>query len=76
MLQPLLKPEIDSALKVSYNICTKYEQELIFMTIIQDRRALHQIPELDRNLPKTLAYLQEALKDLMAFWKPNGFKPC
>ena len=34
------------------------------MTIIQDRRALHQIPELDRNLPKTLAYLQEALKDL------------
>ena len=34
------------------------------MQIIQDRRALHQIPELDRTLPKTIAYLQNALGTL------------
>ena len=34
------------------------------MQLIDDRRALHQIPELDRNLPETMAYLQNALKDL------------
>ena len=34
------------------------------MRIIEDRRALHRIPELDRNLPKTMAYLQEALSGL------------
>ena len=34
------------------------------MGIYEDRRALHSIPELDRNLPKTLQYLQTALKDL------------
>ena len=34
------------------------------MQIIEDRRALHKIPELDRNLPKTMEYLQNALKDL------------
>ncbi|MBE6957523.1 MAG: N-acetyldiaminopimelate deacetylase [Ruminococcaceae bacterium] len=34
------------------------------MQIIQDRRALHKIPELDRNLPKTLAYLRDALAQL------------
>ena len=34
------------------------------MQIIQDRRALHQIPELDRNLPQTLSYLQTALAPL------------
>lgn len=27
------------------------------LQIIEDRRALHQIPELDRQLPETLAYL-------------------
>ncbi len=31
------------------------------MQIIRDRRALHQIPELDRSLPKTLALLQASL---------------
>lgn len=31
------------------------------MSVIQHRRALHQIPELDRDLPKTLAYLEETL---------------
>jgi len=34
------------------------------MQIIQDRRSLHRIPELDRQLPKTLAYLKEALSGL------------
>ena len=34
------------------------------MQICADRHALHQIPELDRNLPKTLAYLNSALSGL------------
>ena len=34
------------------------------MKIIEDRRALHRIPELDRNLPQTLAYLRAALAGL------------
>lgn len=34
------------------------------MGIIDDRRALHRIPELDRNLPETTAYLRNALKGL------------
>lgn len=34
------------------------------MQIIQDRRALHQIPELDRSLPKTMAYIRSALQGL------------
>ncbi len=34
------------------------------MQIFADRHALHQIPELERDLPKTLAYLSEALGNL------------
>jgi len=34
------------------------------MQIIQDRRALHRIPELELQLPKTMAYLNEALSGL------------
>lgn len=34
------------------------------MDIIHHRRALHRIPELDRELPKTTAYLQSVLKEL------------
>ena len=34
------------------------------MKIIEDRRALHRIPELDRNLPKTLEYLRGSLEGL------------
>lgn len=34
------------------------------MQIVADRRALHQIPELDRELPETLAYLHHALAEL------------
>ena len=31
------------------------------MQIIEDRRALHRIPELDHDLPRTIAYVQESL---------------
>ena len=34
------------------------------MQIIEDRRALHRIPELDRNLPKTMEYLNKSLENL------------
>ena len=34
------------------------------MQIIEDRRALHKIPELDRDLPKTMEYLRAALEKL------------
>lgn len=34
------------------------------MQIINDRRALHQIPELDKALPKTMQYLRTALQAL------------
>lgn len=34
------------------------------MQIIQDRRALHRIPELGMELPRTLAYLKHRLQDL------------
>lgn len=42
------------------------------MQIIEDRRALHRIPELDKNLSETFAYLKNALKDL----KCSVFSPC
>ena len=34
------------------------------MQIFDDRRALHRIPELDKDLPETFRYLESALKDL------------
>ena len=34
------------------------------MQIIEDRRALHKIPEIESNLPKTMAYLRSALSGL------------
>ena len=34
------------------------------MNIRNDRRALHQIPELDKNLPETFAYLNGVLSEL------------
>ena len=34
------------------------------MNLRDDRRALHRIPELDRNLPETFAYLNQALSGL------------
>lgn len=42
------------------------------MQIIKDRRALHQIPELELHLPKTMEYLEKALAPLKCevsyFW--------
>lgn len=34
------------------------------MQIVQDFRALHTVPELDRTLPKTIAYIQNSLSRL------------
>ena len=34
------------------------------MRILEDRRALHRIPELEWDLPETMAYLKNALKNL------------
>ena len=34
------------------------------MQIIEDRRALHRIPELGRDLPKTVEYLENSLRKL------------
>lgn len=34
------------------------------MGLLEDRRALHQIPELDKDLPQTMAYLHRALEPL------------
>lgn len=34
------------------------------MSMLDDRRALHRIPELDNDLPKTMAYLRSALSGL------------
>ena len=34
------------------------------MQLIDDRRALHRIPELDRQLPQTMAYLRASLEKL------------
>ena len=34
------------------------------MQIMKDRRALHRIPELELNLPKTMEYLENALRGL------------
>ena len=44
------------------------------MQIFEDRRALHRIPELDRELPKTMDYLKDALAKLncVCFSPMNG----
>ena len=47
------------------------------MEIIRDRRALHQIPELELDLPKTCAYLKEKLKALPCrVFSPGGSALC
>lgn len=38
-------------------------------TIINDRRNLHKIPELELNLPKTVAYVEDKLKSLNISYK-------
>ena len=47
------------------------------MEIINDRRALHQIPELELRLPKTAAYLKRVLQPLRCtLTEPKGDAVC
>ncbi|MBQ7802127.1 MAG: amidohydrolase [Oscillospiraceae bacterium] len=47
------------------------------MKIIEDRRALHRIPELDRDLPETMNYLENSLKGLKcAVFSPTEGSLC
>ena len=59
------KVEIDTSNKIVYNRKTNFHREGAFViSVIFDRRQLHQIPELDRCLPETQAYLRSALEGL------------
>ncbi len=59
------KVEIDTSDKIVYNRKTFIHREgASAIRIIQNRRALHQIPELDRDLPLTIAYLRSELEGL------------
>ena len=59
------KVEIDTSDKIVYNGKTNFHREGAFViSVIFDRRQLHQIPELDRQLPETLAYLTGRLEGL------------
>ena len=59
------KEEIDTSDKIVYNRKTNFHREGAFViSVIFDRRQLHEIPELDRQLPKTLAYLRAVLEPL------------
>ena len=47
------------------------------MQIIEDRRALHRIPELDRCLPKTMEYLKASLSGLRCrLFSPIEYSIC
>ena len=59
------KVEIDTSANIVYNRKTFIHREgAIVIRIIKNRRALHQIPELDRELPNTIAYLRGELEGL------------
>ena len=59
------KVEIDTSDNIVYNGKTFIHREGAFaIRIIENRRALHQIPELDRQLPETLRYLRGELEGL------------
>ena len=59
------KVVIDTFNKIVYNRKTNFHREGAFViSVILDRRRLHQIPELDRQLPETLAYLTGVLEGL------------
>ena len=59
------KVVIDTSNKIVYNRKTNFHREGAFViSVIFDRRQLHQIPELDRFLPETLSYLRGALEGL------------
>lgn len=48
---------------MNYNVFRE-KSEAITMNIIEDRRALHRIPEIDHQLPETLAYIRSCLEAL------------
>lgn len=59
------KVEIDTFDNIVYNRKTFIHREgAIVIRIIQNRRALHRIPELDRDLQETAAYLRAELEGL------------
>ena len=59
------KVEIDTSANIVYNRKTFIHREgAIVIRILENRRALHQIPELDRALPNTIAYLRGELEGL------------
>ena len=59
------KVEIDTFDNIVYNRKTFIHREgAIVIRIIQNRRALHRIPELDRDLQETAAYLHSELEGL------------
>ena len=59
------KVEIDTFDNIVYNRKTFIHREgAIVIRIIQNRRALHRIPELDRQLPETICYLRTELEGL------------
>ena len=59
------KVEIDTSVNIVYNRKTFIHREgAIVIRIIENRRALHRIPELDRDLHETAAYLRGELEGL------------
>ena len=42
--------------------------------IVQDRRYLHQIPEIGMDLPETSAYIKKRLDEMGIPWKECGGK--
>ena len=59
------KVEIDTSANIVYNGKTFIHREGAFaIRIIENRRALHQIPELDFQLPLTVQYLRSELEGL------------
>ena len=59
------KVQIDTSVNIVYNRKTNFHREGAFaIRILENRRALHQIPELDRQLPETIRYLKGELEGL------------
>ena len=59
------KVEIDTFDNIVYNRKTFIHREgAIVIRILENRRELHQIPELDRDLPETICYLRAELEGL------------
>ena len=59
------KVEIDTSDNIVYNRKTFIHREgATVIRIIENRRQLHQIPELDRQLPETLRYVRSELSGL------------